>query len=535
KPASKNNENSIAFIRETPSKVQKIELDGKIGNESIKLIIDTGATSNFFSERMRKLGTPVPLDQPITIKLANGSQIKAKEKFQAKINLPIDLTTEYKIEGYVIDGMGDDVILGMTFMMSNEVEINCKTNTIRIDGIYHQMSNTRSEEFDPDQKLCEKACLIEKTPHSDIEKLLINYKLSNPEFGLLKGYQHEINLTSDKPIQKSAYKIPDGVRNEFKSQITDLEKKGIIRKSRSQYASPCFGILKKNGKMRIVTNYIALNNITENEVYHFPDVHKSMNRLKDCTIFSQIDLESGFNQIEVAERDIHKTAFICEMGHYEYLRMPFGLKNAPKSFQRIMEEVLEGIDCVTIFVDDILIASKNPEQHYEDLKIVLERLKEKGAKINFEKSSFAKEEIKFLGCIINKNGIKADLSGVKTVRNRPAPKTRKEVQKLIGIFNWFRKFVPKMAELTEKITDKLKGQLPRKINWTEEDEKCRQEIFDRIEENLILSHSDYTRPFTLHTDASNIGIGGILTQDDKIIGIYSKKLNKSETNYTTVE
>ncbi|KRH91929.1 transposable element, partial [Pseudoloma neurophilia] len=171
-----------------------------------------------------------------------------------------------------------------------------------------------------------------------------------------------------------------------------------------------------NGDMRIVTDYTELNKRKESEVYHFPEIHKSFAHLKDCVIFSQLDLDSGFNQIKIAEIDRHETGFITEFGHYEYNRMPFGLKNAPKSFQRIMEQVLSGIDCVTIFVDDILIASKTEEQHYHDVNKVLDRLKQAGAKVNFEKSTFRKSQIKFLGCIIDKSGIKADVSRIAELR-----------------------------------------------------------------------------------------------------------------------
>ncbi|KRH92528.1 putative LTR retrotransposable element, partial [Pseudoloma neurophilia] len=211
-----------------------------------------------------------------------------------------------------------------------------------------------------------------------------------------------------------------------------------------------------------------------------------------------------------------------------------GLKNAPKSFQRIMEEILSDLECVTIFVDDVLISSETEADHYYDVKKVLTRLMDAGAKINYEKSSFKKREIKFLGCIVNENGIRADISKVSALKSRPPPKNKRELQKLLGFCNWFRKFVPRISDITATLSEKLK-KCPKKINWTENDEKIRQKIFEKIEENLTLAHPDYKKPFELHTDASNIGIGGILVQENKLIGIYSKKLNKSESNYTTVE
>ena len=225
--------------------------------------------------------------------------------------------------------------------------------------------------------------------------MLAKLKYENPIIGNIKGIEHEIKLKNHTPIQLKPYKIPLALIEDFKNHFNLWVRQGVIRSSNSNYASPSYGISKKNGKIRIVTNYVELNSIKEEQIYQFQDLHRSFQGLKYRVIFSQIDLDSGFNQIAIKEDELYKTAFITELEHYEYCKMPFGMKNAPKSFQRTMEQILEGVRNISIFVDDILIVSKSLEEHIEDVEIVIKRLYEHGAKINYEKSLFCIDEINF--------------------------------------------------------------------------------------------------------------------------------------------
>ncbi len=211
-----------------------------------------------------------------------------------------------------------------------------------------------------------------------------------------------------------------------------------------------------------------------------------------------------------------------------------GLVNSPKYFQHVLNDLLQNVKNVKIFMDDVLIFSKSFEEHINHVKQVLQILKEKGAKVNFEKSKFGVEEVTFLGQRISKEGVRADLSKLELYKGLKPPSTIKQLRRLVGIFNWFRKFVPNMSVKIARISEKLKGK-EVKVTWTSEDENIRQEIFNEIEKNTMLAHPDLNKNFLLQTDASNEGIGAILFQEKVIVGIYSKKFTESEKGYTTPE
>lgn len=280
-------------------------------------------------------------------------------------------------------------------------------------------------------------------------------------------------------------------------------------------------------------DYRDLNKVTIKECYPFPEVNEEIFLLKGSNWFSQIDLNQGYYQIPVAKEDQHKTAFVTNDGYYEFTRMPFGLTNAPRIFQKCMKQILGHLPYIKIFLDDILIHSISKEEHVQHIKELLDICQTNHVSINFEKSNFCRREIKYLGHIINQNGIKADISRVSAMEKLGKPQTRKQLQKLVGFVNWFRPYVQNLSTLLHPITKLLKQN--RQVIWKEPQTQALKQIFEKIKENIQLAHPDPNKPFTLFTDASIIGIGAILIQWDKVIGVYSHKLTGSEKNYTTME
>ena len=280
-------------------------------------------------------------------------------------------------------------------------------------------------------------------------------------------------------------------------------------------------------------DYRKLNECTRNENFPFPNIHEQLYDLNGAKIFSQIDLDRGYNQVILEEESKKYTAFICQFGVYEFNRMPFGLKNAPKSFQKVMIGILGDLKYIKVFLDDILVFSANMHEHEAHLQEVFQRLHKNGCKINFEKSKFGKNQAKYIGFIIDSNGIRADIERVNYIRTQKSPKTKKELQKLINFINWFRNFIPHCSIKIKPITDKLKN--CKNITWNRNDKQVLEDIFQDIEKQIILSHPDYSKKFELYTDACVYRVSGILKQGKNVIGIFSRKLVNSEMNYTTTE
>jgi len=223
--------------------------------------------------------------------------------------------------------------------------------------------------------------------------------------------------------------------------LDDLLKENIIRPSNSPYASPIVLVHKKNGELLLCIDYRELNKITIKDNFPTPLIEDQLDRLRDKQYFTSLDLRNGFHHVKVAESSIKFTAFVTSLGQFEYLRMPFGLTNAPRVFQRFIHNIFSDLiqqDKILLYIDDILIATKNIDEHLEILKKVLNRAAQFNLNFRFDKCSILFQEINYLGYIIDKNGIRPGIENVDTILKYPLPKNIHEVHRFIGLTSFFR-------------------------------------------------------------------------------------------------
>lgn len=357
--------------------------------------------------------------------------------------------------------------------------------------------------------------------------------------------KHKINTTDEIPVYTKTYRYPFVHRQEVQDQISNMLKQGIIRPSQSAWSSPIWVVPKKSDasgktKWRIVVDFRKVNEKTIDDKYPIPNINDVLDKLGKCQYFTTLDLASGFYQVQMDNTDIHKTAFNVEHGHFEFLRMPMGLKNSPATFQRVMDDVLKDLLNVVclVYLDDIIIFSVSLQEHMVNLEKVFKRLRESNFKVQLDKSEFLKLETVYLGHIINKDGIKPNPDKIAAIQKFPLPRTSTEIKRFLGLLGYYRKFIPDFAHITKPMTQCLKK--GSKINPQDHDYiECFEKCKTLLTNDPILQYPDFSKDFILTTDASNLALGAVLSQgnigSDKPIAYASRTLNSSELNYSTIE
>ena len=356
------------------------------------------------------------------------------------------------------------------------------------------------------------------------------------DLGRCAKTKHKIRLSCDVPIFKRPYRVSHAERDIIRSQVNDLLDAGIVRRSKSPWSSPVILVKKKNGSHRLCINYIPLNQVTITEKWPLPRIDEICERISNSFIFDTYDLKDGYYQVEMEEKSIEMTAFSTSEGHYEFVRMPFGLKNAATDFARNMHIILGDLPFVETYLDDTIVHSKNVEEHLDHQKQVLERLENSGLKLNLKKCSFWKREIKILGHVVKNGSIKMDPEKIQAISQRVPPNTVKQLQSFLGCTNFYRKFIKDYAKTVKPLAELLKKDT--KYIW----DSTRDEAFNKLKKSLvsypILRAPDFNKNFFLKTDASHYALGIILGQLDvdnnEIVIAYASRLLKgAELNYST--
>jgi hypothetical protein len=335
------------------------------------------------------------------------------------------------------------------------------------------------------------------------------------------------------PISKRPYRMPPAELAELKKQLQELLDKGFIRPSTLAWGCPALFVKKKDESLRMCVDYRPLNAVTIKNKYPLPRIDVLFDQLVGAKVFSKIDLRSGYHQIKIRARDIPKTAFSTRYGLYEFLVMSFGLTNAPAYFMYLMNLVFmpELDKFMVIFIDDILVYSKNEDEHTEHLHIVLQLLRDHRLYAKLSKCEFWLREIKFLGHTISQDGISVDPEKVQEVMDWKPPTTVKQIWSFLGLVGYYRRFIPDFSRITKPMTELLKKGV--KYDWSQ---KC-EDAFHTLRQHLttaqVLAQPDNTKPFEVYCDASGTGLGCVLMQDNRVIAYASRALRPHEQNYPT--
>lgn len=373
-----------------------------------------------------------------------------------------------------------------------------------------------------------------------LEQLQQNSDVCTNKLGHTKLLNHQIFLTEDVPVKSKPYRVSPSKMKIVQELVEEMLTVGVIEPSSSPWASPVVLVPKKTGGVRFCVDYRKLNAITQSDAYPLPTIQEILDSLAGATVFTSLDLNSGYWQVQMDPASQDKTAFVCSMGLFHFKTMPFGLRNAPATFQRLMEIALGELRRTICFVylDDIIVFSSNKEQHFQDLQLVMDKLREAGLTVNMKKSKFFQNKLKFLGHVVSSDGIQVDSEKTQAIRDFPIPTNLKALQRFLGMAGWYHRFVPNFSQIAEPLTALKRKGVQFKLS-----EEC-QEAFEVLKcylmESPILGHPDFNLPFVVYTDASGIGLGAVLCQqrspgNEEIIAYASRTLNKAERNYSTTE
>ncbi|XP_062830648.1 uncharacterized protein LOC134297351 [Anolis carolinensis] len=359
--------------------------------------------------------------------------------------------------------------------------------------------------------------------------------------GRVQGVQHQINTNDAAPIASPPFRVTGNINECIEREVKEMLDLGIIVPSNSPWASPIVLVQKPDKTIRFCIDYRLLNKVTQTDTYPMPRLDDLLERIGRAQFISSIDLTKGFWQVPMAPQDQPKTAFRTQGGLYEFSVLPFGLKNSPATFQRLVDKVLSGLGnfCVA-YMDDIGIFSNSWEDHLKHLDIVLGRLKEAGLTIKASKCKLGKNTTKYLGHLVGGGCIRPDPTKVKAIHQWPVPKTKKQVRSFLGLAGYYRKFIPSFSNLAAPLLDLTKKKNPNKIIWTPNCQTSMDRLKQAITSDSVLKAPDFDEPFILTCDASDIGLGAVLSQidkegEDRPILFLSKKWHSHECSMSTIE
>jgi len=353
----------------------------------------------------------------------------------------------------------------------------------------------------------------------------------------LHRVQHTIETTG-RPVFAKARRLDPNKLDCARKEFLELEEAGIIRRSNSPWSSPLHMVKKKDGTWRPCGDYRRLNVATTPDQYPLPNVQDVANKLHGCTVFSKIDLVKGYHQVPMAEEDIEKTAITTPFGLFEYVFMPFGLRNAAQTFQRLMDRIFSQLDFCFTYLDDHLLGSRTQEEHVQHLRVFLQKLEENGLTINPDKCEFFKPQIEFLGHHVDAEGMRPTPSHVEAIQQFPAPTDVKALQRFLGMVNFFRRFIPRAAHVLRPLTDTLAGN-PRTLQWTDELQQAFSQTKRALARAVTLVHPAPDAEVSLAVDASATHVGGVLQQRAgsawRPLSFFSKKLSSTEQKYSAFD
>lgn len=517
----------------------------------VKALLDSGAQMSLINRSfLSKVGVPFSTKNLPSVVSADNSPIQ----ILGTVSLSVYFNGSKVPHNFlVVDNVTSNMILGIEFwnrfglttVLSRAFDKEIKENLYMPDpNIVDSPFCVSEARFIQARKFL--------TPDQEIrlQEVISEFEeISSVKIGLGKTswLTHKIETTGP-PIRQRYYPLSPAKLKILNEEIDKMLEAGVIRPSRSPWASPVVMVTKKDGSVRFCVDSRKLNSVTVRDSYPLPRIQDILDNLRGAKYMTSLDFRSAFWQIPLHDKDsCEKTAFIVpQRGLFEFVRMPFGLTNAASEMQRLTDMIVNyeftGLsdDCVFGYVDDLILVSRDFDSHILLIRKVLNRLKQAGLSVNLEKCEFCKPELKYLGYIVNENGLQTDPKKLEAIDNYPVPNTAKSLRAFIGMCSYYRRFVVNFSTIIAPLTALIGKKKGRDcIEWNPDAQDAFSKLKKELMSSPLMACPDFSKPFLLQCDASAIGVGSVLSQKiggiEHPIAFYSRLLTKPEKNYGTTE
>lgn len=509
----------------------------------LQALIDSGAEESFLDESVAlQCGISLEkLKHPLTASALNGSFLAQVTHCTMPVSLLLSGNHREEVKLYIIKSPDTPLVLGLPWL---------KTHNPHIDWHAGRISSWSS--------FCHSTCLLSALPPAKLEVTqpcpeVPDLSSIPPEYHDMsevfskdlalslpphRPYDCAIDLLPGAPLPSSKlYNLSRPEREAMEKYIKDSLAAGLIRPSSSPVGAGFFFVTKKDQTLRPCIDFRGLNNITVKNKYPLPLLSSAFELLHGATVFTKLDLRNAYHLVRIREGDEWKTAFNTPLGHFEYLVLPFGLTNAPAVFQALVNDVLRDFinHFVFVYLDDILIFSKDMSDHISHVRQVLQRLLENKLYVKAEKCHFHTKSTSFLGYIIESGQVRSDPEKIRAVTEWPEPSTRKQLQRFLGFANFYRRFIKDYSRVAAPLT-RLTSPAFR-FSWTDEARQAFEKLKELFTSAPILVQPDPSRQFIVEVDASETGVGAVLSQrsesDLKLhpCAFFSQRLSPAERNY----
>ena len=419
------------------------------------------------------------------------------------------------------------------------IEVNNNRNTEDTTELFNLSESTKVHNSDVLRDIDTKLSHLNESQCSDIKALIQEYQSLFPDVpSRTDRIAHDVEINDALPIKQHPYRLNPTKQRYLEAEIDYLLENDFIEPSQSNWSSPCLLVPKPDGTYRMCTDYRKLNNVTKADTYPIPRIDDCIDKIGTAKYVSKFDLLKGFWQIPLTERAKEVSAFVTPKGLYQYKVMPFGMRNSPATFQRLINSVIAEIPGCEGYIDDVVIYSDTWEEHLAIMRKFFDRLSDAKLTINLLKSEFGCGHVTYLGHVVGQGQVKPVDAKVEAISMFPQPTSKKHVMRFLGMAGYYRKFCPNFSTITEPLTRLL--QKNSKFHWTDQCQFAFEQLKAMLQRAPVLSAPDFTRPFKLAVDASDVAAGGVLLQEDHDgidhpVCYFSKKFDQHQKNYSTIE
>ena len=575
----KNSSESLD-VEPTPVTLANVKHGKKNRNnkhEGLRVLIDTGCSHSIILEKYIKQ----KLKEINKKEYSTGSGI-LKTKYESKIHFALMEFSDKKIIEWkfsVTDSkdLGYDMIVGRDLLTELGIDISFKRKIVSWEGIdipmrdFNRLRKWNISKYEINVIIEEsKEPIVTQAATERIIKILdskyekanlkavvdgamhLNKREKTLLFELLQKYTEVFDGTlgawktdpvdfemvdGATPHSQRYYPVPHLYKETFKKELDRLVNLGVLEKvQQSEWGSPTFIVPKKDGRVRFVSDFRRLNQKLKRKPYPLPRISDTLQQLEGFQYATSLDMNMGYYHIVLSPKAADMCTIVTEYGKYRYKRLPMGVACSPDIFQAKIYELLGDIEGTKAYIDDILVVKKGTfKEHLEQLDEIFRRCQRAGIKLNAEKCRFGLNEIDYLGYIVTPEGIKPNPKKIKAIQALERPTTVTEVRRLIGLVQYYRDLWPRRSHILQPFTAISSGKKGTKIKWTPELENSLNEIKKMVCKETLLNYPDWSKPFDLHTDASDYQLGAVISQEGKPIAFFSRKLNKAQQNYTTTE